>query len=57
MGWKSTIDVTRQEALDALKNYLDHLEQMGDDALAEALEVMRGGEDHGHNYRIVDKES
>jgi len=55
MGWKSTIDLTRKEAEDILRVYLENLSQCTDEELAEAIEALRGGENHGANYRIVDE--
>lgn len=54
MGWKSTIDLTRQEAEDIIQAYADDLASCSDEHLADAIEQLRGGEEHGHNYRIVD---
>jgi hypothetical protein len=51
MGWKSTIDVTREEALAMIREV--DLEELDDALLAEILEAVLGGENHGHNYRIV----
>ena len=51
MGWKSTIDLTRQEALDIIGGTV--FDALSDDALADLVEEIRGGVDHGHNYRIV----
>ena len=52
MGWKSTIDLTREEAL-AIARCGGGRESMDDETLTELIEVLRGGEDHGYNYRIV----
>ncbi len=52
MGWKSTIDMTRQEMEEAVQSYCD-VENLSDEQLSDLLETLRGGEDHGYNYRIV----
>lgn len=55
MGWKSTIDMTRAEV--AYKAVQDAMSvdwsEFTDDQLADLLEVMRGGDKHGHNYRVM----
>jgi hypothetical protein len=53
MGWKSTIDVTRHEAINLIHYELQDLKDFSDEALANLLEEVMGGEKHGHNYRIV----
>ena len=53
MGWKSTIDLTREEAEAMLEGAT---EGASDEDLAEAVEAIMGGESHGANYRIVTKE-
>lgn len=50
MGWKSTLDITREEAL---KIVYDNLEDLNDELLAEVVEAALGGYEHGHNYMIV----
>ena len=54
MGWKSTIDLTRKEAEEILLAYLEDLSSVSNDDLAEAIEAIKGGENHGHNYRIIE---
>lgn len=54
MGWKSTIDVSRQEAVRMIGDV--DLEELDDELLADILEAVMGGEDHGHNYRIIGDE-
>ena len=54
MGWKSTIDITRE---DAMKEILRHLDDVPDEQLGRVLEEVLGGYDHGHNYRIVPRYS
>lgn len=53
MGWKSTVDITREEALRII---YDRLEECDDEAISEILEEVLGGENHGHNYMIVKQE-
>lgn len=53
MGWKSTIDLTRKEAEDIMRSTLDDIASISDEDLSEAVEAIRGGENHGYNYRIV----
>lgn len=53
MGWKSTIDMTRIEMEDAVKNLYDFTEHLSNEQLSEILEILMGGEEHGHNYRVV----
>lgn len=55
MGWKSTIDLTREQAIQIVQTEVNP-EDMTDDQLAEAVETIRGGESHGHNYRIVNED-
>lgn len=50
MGWKSTIDITREEALAKLGQV--NFYELTNDELAGVLESALG-EDHGYNYRIV----
>jgi hypothetical protein len=49
MGWKSTITVTREEALSLIYS---RLEEASDKNLADALEAVMGGDEHGNNYAI-----
>ncbi len=52
MGWKSTIDITREEAIRIIQSA--DLEELPNDILSEVVEYVLGGEDHGANYRIID---
>lgn len=52
MGWKSTIDITRQEALEIISNA--NLNELSDEDLCDIVESVMGGEKHGHNYRIME---
>lgn len=51
MGWKSTITLTRRRAEDAVRRELDTA-KLSDADLGLLLELIRGGEYHGHNYMI-----
>ena len=53
MGWKSTVDVTRQYALDKI---MDELYEANDEQIADILETLIGDRD-GANYRIVNEEN
>lgn len=54
MGWKSTIDMTRAEMEQAVRDEVEpDFSGISDDDLASILEVLRGGDEHGHNYRVV----
>jgi hypothetical protein len=50
MGWKSTIDLTRPEALTIV---LDKLAHITDEKLADVVEAAYGYNDHPYNYVIV----
>lgn len=50
MGWKSTIDLSRSEA-EAVFLSAD-LDKISNSDLATIVELIRGGDDHGHNYRV-----
>ncbi len=49
MGWKSTVDLTREQALARILTLIHAAE---DRDLAFAVEVLQG-DDVGYNYRIV----
>jgi hypothetical protein len=51
MGWKSTIDITREEAVEIISNA--KLDELSDEDLSNIVEAVMGGENHGNNYRIV----
>ena len=54
MGWKSTICLTREQTEGAVQRALDlGLSILSDEQLADLLELLRGGDDHGHNYSVV----
>lgn len=52
MGWKSTIDMTRKAMEEAVQAKFD-VEGLSDEELSELMELFMGGEEHGHNYRVV----
>jgi len=53
MGWKSTIDITRADAIELIKSMTESVDKFTDEQLANLVEELMGGEEHGHNYRIV----
>lgn len=53
MGWKSTIDITRERAIEIIADA--NLDELSDEELCDIVEAIAGGENHGHNYRIVDE--
>jgi len=55
MGWKSTIALTRSQCIDQILEAINNISSMKDEQLAEVLEEVLGGEDHGYNYMIVDE--
>lgn len=60
MGWKSTIDITRDEALRLINIKLGKASRMSDYELSDFLEVLGFGDDAnlpylGRNFNIVDK--
>lgn len=63
MGWKSTIDLTRREAIEAIMKAMD--KTPFDDMSNEELEHMMYGLDigdhldkpyYGHNFTIIDED-
>ncbi len=53
MGWKSTIDITRKDAIEQIKVAMLGISDLSNEQLANILEELLGGEHHGHNYTIV----
>mgnify|MGYP001569346946 CR=1 FL=1 len=49
MGWKSTEYITREEAIQKIR---DALEDCSNETLAETVEAVLGGCDHGYNYMV-----
>jgi len=63
MGWKSTIQLTRYEAIQAIMNCIDRtpFDSMSNAELEEVMYRMGMGDDtslpyYGHNFDIVNKE-
>jgi len=63
MGWKSTIDITRKEAISAIMNAMDKtpFDDMTDDELKDEMYGLGIGDDvnlpyHGYNFCIVTEE-
>lgn len=59
MGWKSTITITRQQAIYNLERYVSSYEDMTNTQLEEAMCAAGFGDDvnypyFGHNFDIVD---
>ena len=57
MGWKSTIDITRDEAIRLAINAMSKVYTMSDSELEDFLEELgygdtQGMEYFGHNFRI-----
>jgi hypothetical protein len=53
MGWKSTITLSRQEALGILASI--SFDDLTNERLAQIVEEVMGGDDHGHNYMVLDQ--
>lgn len=53
MGWKSTICMTRAEMERAVEAELEGRGEPSDELLADLLELLRGGDEHGNNYKVV----
>ena len=58
MGWKSTVDITREEALVLIYTFIN---KASDGELAEIMSAMGFGDNinlpyFGHNFLIVDEE-
>jgi hypothetical protein len=60
MGWKSTIDIKRSEAIQLLISQMIKLEDKSNRELSEMLESYGFGEDsklpyYGHNFMVEDE--
>lgn len=62
MGWKSTIDITRNEAIQAIINAIDKtpFDEMSDEELKNLMYSLDIGDDtdkpyYGHNFNIINK--
>ncbi len=61
MGWKSTVDITREEAIKLVFSRLSTVHMMSDRELCGLLDQLGYGEDtnlpyYGHNFMIREKE-
>jgi len=59
MGWKSTIDITREEAISAIMSQMNTLQDKTDVELAQMLYELGFGDDtdkkwFGHNFSIIE---
>jgi hypothetical protein len=59
MGWKSTIEITRDEAIRLIFNKLSEAHKMSDNQLADVVESLGYGDDpdlpyFGHNFIVKD---
>lgn len=59
MGWKSTIDITREEAKRLIIQKLINIDQMSNSELADMVEELGYGESpeleyYGHNFIVND---
>ena len=59
MGWKSTIDITREEAKRLILEKIINLDLLSNKELEEMVESLGYGEDtnlayYGHNFIITD---
>jgi len=60
MGWKSTIDLTRQEALKLIFDQLFNVNNMSNSEIADILEKLGFGDDPtlpfvGYNFNIINE--
>jgi hypothetical protein len=61
MGWKSTVDISRKEAIQLVFARMADVHQMPDKDLGDMLATLGYGEDpnlpyYGYNFFVVDKE-
>ena len=61
MGWKSTVDITRKEAIRLIFAKMADVHTMSDKELGELVELLGYGDDtklpyHGHNFNVTDVE-
>ena len=59
MGWKSTIDITKKEAIRLIFTKMAEVHCMSEKELGETLEALGYGEDtklpyYGHNFNVID---
>lgn len=61
MGWKSTIDITREEAIRLIFERLSNVHTLSNDELGDLLESVGYGDTvgigyYGFNFNVIDKE-
>lgn len=61
MGWKSTVDITRKEAIRLIFTRMADVHYMTDNEIGSMLESLGYGDDtnlpyHGHNFNVRDVE-
>jgi hypothetical protein len=60
MGWKSTIDLSRREAISRIMDRINDIENMSNNELSVLMESLGYGDNtelplYGHNFNIIDK--
>jgi hypothetical protein len=60
MGWKSTTDITREDAIALIFEYLSKVHYMSNTQIEDLLETLGFGEDSdkpyfGHNFNIINQ--
>lgn len=60
MGWKSTVNITREEALSLCFSFLSKLHTKSNEDLGDIVGALGYGEDqslpyYGHNFWVVDE--
>ena len=60
MGWKSTIDITRKEAIEAIMSQMNTIDDKTNEELEIMLDELNFGDDtelkwYGHNFTITDE--
>ena len=61
MGWKSTVDITRQEAISLIMSQVSLLHDKSNSELEDMLYGYNFGDDtelpyYGHNFNVTDEE-
>jgi hypothetical protein len=61
MGWKSTVDIKRSEALTLIIKEISSVHSKSNTEIADMLETLGYGDDpnkefHGYNFNVVDDE-
>ena len=59
MSWKSTVDITKKEAIRLIFIKMAEVHTMSEKELGEALEILGYGDDpklpyYGHNFNVLD---